>query len=163
MGKIRVLHIVSSLSKGSGVMSVIMNYYRHIDREKVQFDFMIFIDIDDSYINEIKMMGGQVNLSPNPKHIITYIRYLRDFFNNEANKYQIIHLHQIYLNAIIFPLAKKYNIQNRIAHSHATKYSDKRKNSLRNRILCVPIKKNADYLLACSKAAGIFLYGKKNF
>lgn len=39
MDNIRVLHLVSSLSRSSGVMSVIMNYYRHIDKEKIQFDF----------------------------------------------------------------------------------------------------------------------------
>ena len=47
-GCIRVLHFVSTLSRGSGVMSVIMNYYRHIDRDKVQFDFLHFIACEDS-------------------------------------------------------------------------------------------------------------------
>ena len=39
----RVLHFVSTLNRNSGVMRVIMNYYAHINREKIQFDFVYFV------------------------------------------------------------------------------------------------------------------------
>ena len=36
---IRVLHIVGRMDRG-GIETMIMNIYRNIDREKVQFDFL---------------------------------------------------------------------------------------------------------------------------
>ena len=52
---IKILHIVSSLSIGSGVMSTIMNFYRKIDKSKVQFDFVYFYDCieQETYKEEI--------------------------------------------------------------------------------------------------------------
>ena len=41
-------------------MSVIMNYYRHIDRSKIQFDFLCFIASEESYEKEIQELGGRV-------------------------------------------------------------------------------------------------------
>ena len=55
----RVLHINSTIVVNSGVMSVIMNYYRHIDRSKVQFDFLYFNESAfkyKTYEEEIKKM-----------------------------------------------------------------------------------------------------------
>lgn len=37
---IRVAQVMGYMN-GGGVESVVMNYYRHIDREKIQFDFII--------------------------------------------------------------------------------------------------------------------------
>ena len=37
---IRVLQVVTNMDRG-GLESMLMNYYRHIDREKIQFDFLV--------------------------------------------------------------------------------------------------------------------------
>lgn len=39
---IRILQVVTYMGRG-GLESMIMNYYRHIDREKVQFDFLVHV------------------------------------------------------------------------------------------------------------------------
>ena len=39
MTPIRVLQVVTHMERG-GLESTLMNYYRHIDRERVQFDFL---------------------------------------------------------------------------------------------------------------------------
>ena len=57
---IKVLHFVSTPAIWSGVMSVIMNYYRHIDRSRVQFDFLCFLPCEGSYEKEINELGEQV-------------------------------------------------------------------------------------------------------
>ena len=54
---IKVLHFVSVPARWSGVMSVIMNYYRHLDRSRIQFDFLCFIHCEDSYEEEIRTLG----------------------------------------------------------------------------------------------------------
>lgn len=159
MEKVRVLHVVSKLSIGSGVMGVIMNYYRNIDLNKVQFDFLYFIENEKIHKDEITKLGGRCYLLSKPS-ITSYKKYI-DFFKENASKYQAIHVHEVYLNSIILPIANKFGIKHLITHSHATKFSDKRISALRNRVLCLPIKQTANIYLACSKAAGITVYGKR--
>lgn len=56
---IRILHFISSVNINSGVMSVLMNYYRHMDKSKIQFDFVYFTENDtQNYKNEILSGGG---------------------------------------------------------------------------------------------------------
>ena len=55
---VRVLHVLGGLGSG-GVESLIMNWYRNIDRTKIQFDFLVR-NSDDNYIKEIEEMGGKV-------------------------------------------------------------------------------------------------------
>ena len=59
---IRIIHFVSSVNINSGVMSVLMNYYRNVDKSKIQFDFVYFTENDtQNYKNEIlSMCGGGV-------------------------------------------------------------------------------------------------------
>lgn len=159
MQPIRILHVVSSLNRGSGIMSVIMNYYRNIDREKVQFDFLYFLEMQETYKEEIYNLGGRLFQLPSPS-LLSYKEYA-NFFAVNSKDYKAVHLHLVFLNGFILPLAKRNGIKNLITHSHNTLYSDKKLSAIRNRLLCLPIKKNANYYFACSKAAGEALYGKK--
>lgn len=54
---IRVLQVIGSLGY-AGVETVVMNYYRHIDRDKVQFDFVTCSEKPERFDNEITNMGG---------------------------------------------------------------------------------------------------------
>lgn len=160
-GCIRVLHFVSTLSRGSGVMSVIMNYYRHIDRDKVQFDFLHFIACEDSYMEEIRELGGKIYCIDKPGSSFQSIKQLNSFFRLHAGEYTWLHNHEVYLTFLLRPIAKRYGLEKFIVHCHATKYSDKTLNAARNRILCLPIRLMKVERFACSEAAGKFLYGEK--
>ena len=160
-GCIRVLHFVSTLSRGSGVMSVIMNYYRHIDRDKVQFDFLHFIACEDSYMEEIRELGGKIYCIDKPGSSFQSIKQLNSFFRLHAGEYTWLHNHEVYLTFLLRPIAKRYGLEKFIVHCHATKYSDKTLNAARNRILCLPIRFMKVERFACSEAAGIFLYVKR--
>ena len=158
---IRILHFISTISINSGVMAVIMNYYRHIDRDKIQFDFLFFKDspANTTYIDEIESLGGRVYLIEQPTHIFHYIRKLNKFFEEHKNEYAILHIHEVYLTFLLAPIAHAHGLKV-ITHCHSTKFSDKPCNSIRNRLACIGINKHADLRFACSKAAGIALYGK---
>lgn len=56
---IRVLHIVTYMGRG-GLETMLMNYYRHIDRNKVQFDFLVHRDFEADYDAEIRELGGKI-------------------------------------------------------------------------------------------------------
>ena len=57
MGVLRILQVHGSLGY-AGVETVIMNYYRNIDREKVQFDFISCSPDKQRFEDEITEMGG---------------------------------------------------------------------------------------------------------
>lgn len=156
---IKVLHFVSTPSIASGVMSVIMNYYRHMDRSKVQFDFLCFIPCEDSYEKEIKELGGQVFFIPKPGTSLNSISEIWKFFSNHKLEYQWFHNHEVYLSFFLKPLSKICKIPHFIIHCHATKFSDKKVAAFRNFVLCTPIRFVSCAKFACSAAAGQFLFG----
>ena len=49
---VRILHVLGGLGHG-GAESMVMNLYRYIDRQKVQFDFIIYEDGKLDYNDEI--------------------------------------------------------------------------------------------------------------
>ena len=56
---IRILHIVTYMGRG-GLETMLMNYYRAIDRTKVQFDFLTHRDFRADYDDEIEALGGRI-------------------------------------------------------------------------------------------------------
>ena len=157
---IRVAQIVGKWV-GGGVESFLMNYYRNIDRTKVQFDFIC----DDDSINipyeEIEKLGGNVILVPPYQKIFKYRKKLKEIFGNE--KYKIVHSH---INTLsIFPLqvAKKTKIPIRIAHSHSTTNKIEWKKNLLKKFLKHFSKVYATDYFACSELAGRYLFGNKTY
>ena len=142
-------------------MSVIMNYYRHIDRKKIQFDFLCFLDCEDSYTKEILELGGKIYRIRKPGSSVQSLKQLDSFFREHALEYTWLHNHEVYLTFLLRPISKRYGLQKFIVHCHATKYSDKTLNALRNQILCMPIRCMKVERFACSEAAGKFLYGER--
>ena len=57
MEPIRVLHVVTYMGRG-GLETMIMNYYRNINRNKIQFDFLVHRDFEADYDQEILNLGG---------------------------------------------------------------------------------------------------------
>lgn len=58
-----ILHICGKLSVG-GVQAVIMNFYRNIDRNKIQFAFAVQRDYSYSYDEIIRQFGGRIHFLP---------------------------------------------------------------------------------------------------
>lgn len=61
---IRVLQLTDTIEKRNGRMSVVMNIYRKIDRNKVQFDFLVTDYGYENYYDEITRLGGNVYFLP---------------------------------------------------------------------------------------------------
>ena len=103
---------------GGGVEAVVMNYYRNIDRTKIQFDFICDSDSTNIPYDEIEKLGGKVILIPPYQKAIKYQKELIKLF--KENNYKIVHSHISTMS--IFPLraAKKAGVPVRIAHAHST-------------------------------------------
>ena len=114
---IRVLHVVTYMGRG-GLETMIMNYYRHIDRSKVQFDFLVHRDFEADYDKEILSLGGKIyRLPPLNPFSRTYISRLDDFFEKHR-EYKIVHSHLDCMASIPLKSAKKYGVPVCIAHAH---------------------------------------------
>lgn len=156
----RVLQIVATMGMG-GIENFLMNLYRSIDKEKVQFDFLILNTDNNFFENEIKSLGGKIYkiVSPKKSGYFKFLRDLKDFFLKNPT-YKIVHSHYNILNGIILNQVYKCKVKLIISHSHSTNsgYSILKKICLQySKFLLrkIPSKK-----LACSEKAGIWLYGK---
>lgn len=157
----RILHLVSNIRVSNGIMNVIMNYYRNIDREKIQFDFLYFDEFEtNTFRDEITALGGMVYKINRPRVSLSCRKDIYGFFEKQKGKYAALHIHDVFLAPIFIPAAKKNGIGVSIIHVHSTKFGQTKKSAFRNRILCFFSKKMCDYKLACSKEAAIQYYGK---
>lgn len=146
---------------GGGVEAVIMNYYRNIDRTKIQFDFICDSDSTNIPYDEIKKLGGKVIICPPYQKVLKYEKFLIDLF--KKNNYKIVHSN---INALsVFPLraAKKAGVPIRIAHSHSTTNKKEWKKNLMKQALRPFSKKYATDYFACSELAGRWLFGDRTF
>lgn len=144
---------------GGGVEAVLMNYYTHIDRSKIQFDFICDSDSTDIPYEKIESLGGRVILIPPYQKIFKYQKELKKVLK-EGN-YKIVHSH---INALsVFPLfaAKRAGVPVRIAHSHSTSNKKEWKKTIIKKMLR-PFSRlfSTDYM-ACTKHAGDWLFGSK--
>lgn len=159
--KTKVLYVLDSLKQRSGVTAVAMNYFRNIDKDKVHIDFLVLEDSEESIIQEIRNLGSEVYFMPKLGlfNVSRISKFYNDFFKKH-NDYKIIHSHFNQIDFMVFHYAKKYGAKHCISHSHNTKYSDNKLKSIRNWMMCLPLRHIADTWAACGIEAGQFLYGK---
>ena len=162
---IRVLQIVGRMDRG-GIENFIMNIYRNIDREKVQFDFLCHYGKEGDFNDEIRAFGGRIYEMPALKKDESHVYYWRFFKYIGAlhkffisHDYKIIHGHMTNTASIYMPIAKRHGVITRIAHSHNTHGKAGLLGFVTN-ILQKPIYKTATDWFACSKAAAYWFYPK---
>lgn len=172
---IRVLQVLTTMNLG-GAETMIMNYYRHVDRTKVQFDFLLHRQERGFFDDEIESLGGKIYRMPPifPKNYFKYKKKLNLFFDEHPD-YKIVHSHLNALSSIILSIAKNKNIPCRIAHSHLAVESSILKNIFKKTtdikatvkdsiqsLIRGKVAKVATHYFACGEKAGDWLYGKKN-
>lgn len=158
---IRVLHVVTYMGRG-GLETMLMNYYRNIDRSKVQFDFLTHRDFKADYDDEILALGGKIFHLPNLNPFgSAYLSKLNQFFK-EHTEYKIVHSHLDCMAGIPLKYAKKNGVPVRIAHSHSSNQVKDSKYILKL-FFKRNISKYATQLFACSQVAGKWMFGNKNF
>lgn len=138
-----------------------MNYYRNMDRSKIQCDFICDEDSTNIPYEEIEELGGKVIICPPYQKVFAYQKFLIKLFKEK--KYDIVHSN---INALsVFPLraAKKAGVPIRIAHSHSTSNPKEWKKTIIKNMLRPFSKKYANVYFACSELAGRWLFGNKTF
>ena len=161
---IKIVHFLPTINYTSGVASTIMNYYRKINKSKIQFDFITFLENNkNSYRGEIEKRGGKVLEITSPRNFLKFIRQFRSIIKSYKNENIIFHNHQINFTILIYFIIKKELNCKFIVHNHTSRYSDKILSAIRNYFMCLPIRFLNVERFACSKCSGELVYGKKKF
>lgn len=158
---IRVLNMFTVMDRG-GAETMVMNYYRHIDRTKVQFDFLVHREQRGAYDDEIERMGGRIyRMCPiYPQNFSRYKRDLRTFFRAHP-EYKIIHSHMSELGYFAFREAERQGVPVRICHAHNAPHGFDVKMIMRTyfKKRMMPY---LTHLFMCGEESGKWLYGEKN-
>ena len=156
---IRVAIIAGVLHSG-GKRNLIMEYYRHIDKTKVQYDFICDSDSNGIPKEEIEKLGGKVYLVPPYKHIFSHLKATYKILKD--NHYQVMHAFDNTLN--VFPLfvGKLAGVKVRISES----ISKGDKNEAKTKIKLVLRRFShwfATDFMANSIDCGVWQFGKKTY
>ena len=153
-------------SNPGGVESFIMNVYRHIDRKRIQFDFLIKHGTQIAYEEDIKKLGGRIFpvYYGRKENLWKHYHEIKALF--EKNSFCAIHMNLCFFNDIdILKIGYQYGINKRIVHSHNNDFLEKVPKYTEKLIDWNKKRSEAfvtDYL-ACSQAAGKWMFGKQEF
>lgn len=169
---IRILHVLGGTALG-GAESRIMDLYRQMDTDEIQFDFLVHSGAikrasDDAsarkpqfYDEEITTRGGHIYVLPKFK-VYNYFAYrnaIRAFFDKH-HEFKVVQGHMTSTASIYLPIAKQYGVPITVAHSRSAGV-DKGLKGIATKILRKNLYKKTDYCFACSELAGINAFGKK--
>ncbi|WP_051688599.1 glycosyltransferase [Butyrivibrio sp. AE2032] len=180
-GQIRVLHVLGVLGLG-GAECRIIDLYRNMDRDKIQFDFLVHYSPEktgkksptsdelmavrepDYFDNSVYKLGGRIFCLPrfNGKNIVEYRAAIKRFFAEHPNEWKVVQGHMTSTAAIYLPIAKKAGIPVVVAHARSAGVDNGIK-GMATRLLRAPLQKGdiTDYNFACSREAGYSVFGKE--
>ena len=162
MAPIRVLQVMPAMDAG-GMETFVMNVYRTIDRDKVQFDFLYHYDKPCFFDDEICTLGGNIYKMTvrQDNNLPRYLRELRELFAAHP-EWRIIHGHYSGFGMFYNPVARRAGIPVRVGHSHNTAYEPNLVGRL-DRFMSSFFSAGLTDRFACSEKAGQMLYGSKPF
>ena len=155
---LRVAQIMGIMNNG-GVEAVVMNYYRAIDRSRVQFDFFVDEACSFPQCAEIEQLGGRCFRVPSYTRPIRFIRTLTRIFRE--NSYRVVHSQ---INTMgVFPLFAAWlaRVPVRICHNHSTSHPGERKKNLLKHLLRPFSRVFATHCFACGDKAARWMFGDR--
>ena len=180
-GQIRILHVLGGLGVG-GAECRIIDLYRNMDRDRIQFDFLVHYSPEktgkksptsdelmavrepDYFDNSVRKLGGRIYCLPRfvGTNIIEYKAAIKRFFEEHKNEWKVVQGHMTSTAAIYLPIAKKAGVPICIAHARSAGV-DQGVKGLATKFFRGPLHKDGtcDYNFACSKEAGIAVFGQE--
>lgn len=157
---VRVLHIMGCSDAG-GISSVVLNYYRFIDRSKIKFDIALTVPEVGQNGRALQALGADIHFLPLKSEGISAFRNaLMQLL--EQNRYDAVHVHENETSYVALQVAKKAGIPCRLAHSHTSSPYEGLKSELRRLSGCVLNYHFATHVIGCGQLAGDRVFGKWN-
>lgn len=156
----KVLQVLGSLTYG-GAETMVMNYYRHIDKSICQIDFIVHGRGNGAYEDEVISNGSKVIHLPTAGKL-GFLKYVLILYKTIINNgpYDVVHAHTNIQEGMVLLAAKMAGVPIRISHSHNTSFNTSAMKLNINRML---LKFNANKKLACGEVAGKAFYGNNDF
>ena len=153
---IRVLQVFAALDSG-GVSNFVMNLYREIDTEKIQFDFAVTAGEKSLYDDEALSRGGRIFYFDQAKKLTDELRRVL----REEGPFQVVHSHVFFYSGLVLAEAKKARVPVRIAHAHNAHTGESRSvpRIAYERGMQMLIRANATHMLGCSEKACRYVFG----
>ncbi len=156
MSALRVLQIFGEPFSNGGQDSYIMNMYRHLDRERVQFDFFTPFKIRNQAMQaEVESLGGHMTAADYPfgEDNNRYFREGVTAFLKE-HPYEIVHIHSgsTYALMIGAKVARQCGARHVAVHSHCGGFVNLKYKIVRA-LSYVPLLKYPTDYFACSHLA----------
>jgi glycosyltransferase involved in cell wall biosynthesis len=159
---IRVLHVLSSLG-GGGVESMLYNYYTHLNRDEIQFDFIVHGEKVGMLEEKFLEMGSKIyHVKPKKEGLLQNLSQIKRILYSQP-RYDVVHCHQNLISFVPLYFAKKAGINTRIAHSHTTFSGKGTGREFINSVFRFLLKINANQFFACSVDAAKCLFGEKKY
>ncbi|MBR3628079.1 MAG: glycosyltransferase family 1 protein [Elusimicrobia bacterium] len=161
----KILEITGSLNC-AGIETLLVNVLKNIDKTKYKIDFLVVANKKYFYTDEVLKFGSKIYTYPFKKvykFLIPFF-FLKEIFVILKNKYDVVHCHFYFSSGIILFLAWLCGVKTRIVHSHTER------KMFAPKILIKPFTKIMQKIIdifatdkiACSKEAGIALYGNNS-
>ena len=142
---------------------MVMNLYRELDREQIQFDFVVHELGNDDFGPEIEQLGGCVFRIPflSQAGMSGFVRQIRQIIETHG-PYAAVHAHTDYQAGFSAMAAKQAGVPIRICHAHSdTRYIRSPLFVLKKQLGRVLINRNATRRCACSRNAGLSTFGQR--
>lgn len=156
----RVLMVFTIMNRG-GAETMVMNYYRHIDRGRLQFDFLVHRETPGIYEEEIRRLGGRIYRLPpiSLSGLSAYKKEVARFFD-EHPEYRLVHGHCSELGYWVYREAAARNIPFIAAHAHSSPLGMD-KNSLPRFVLKHLMRPFLTHRFTCNELCGRWLFGRR--
>lgn len=155
---IRVAQVLNKMDSG-GIEAVVMNYYRNMNWEKVQFDFYLAENSAFPQKQELESMGAGIYPIPSYAKVFSYHKVLFKAFKEK--EYSVVHAHLSTMSVFALFAAWRAKIPVRICHNHSTAEKGEGKKTILKYLLRPLNRIFANEYFACGKKAAIWMYGKK--
>jgi glycosyltransferase involved in cell wall biosynthesis len=139
-----------------------MNVLRNIDRERFQFDFMVYTADRGGYDDDILATGSRILRCAPPADVVSHTKELGRILRTEG-PYDVIHVHGYSDIGYTLRAAERAKIPIRIAHSHNNnEQSNRRLRSYVYRAITgYWMQKYMTWGLGCSDVACAYLFGPR--
>lgn len=155
---VRVLQVFSGLDSG-GVSNFVMNLYREIDTDKIQFDFAMTSGKKALHDDEVLLRGGRIFYFDRSRDIRENFREIL----REHGPFRVVHSHVFFYSGMLLAEARRAGVPVRIAHAHNAHTGESRAlpRLLYEKGMQMLIRRNATHLLGCSEKACRYVFGER--
>lgn len=161
----RVLHVVGGMARG-GAETMIMNLYRHVDRSRLQFDFLCTRPDEQSYDQEIRELGGRIMRIDSPAEVghWAYVQQMKRVIETKG-PFRAVHAHTLFNTGLVAAVAKHAGVPVRFSHSHSTSdiANASFKGAVYHWIMRRLILHYATHWVTCGEEAGQYLFGDRAY